>query len=72
MALGMAEGSLKTAVTVAVPLAVPLVKYVEHLKPLDEWACRVLDDVERRVPVVTKPSGEVGQRGVGVGGLYTC
>lgn len=59
VALGMAEDSVKTAATVAAPLATPLFRYVEHLKPLDEWACRRLDDVERLVPAVTKPTGEM-------------
>lgn len=61
LALVMAENSVKTAATVAAPLTSPLLRYVEHLKPLDEWACRRLDDVERMVPVVTKPTGEVWQ-----------
>lgn len=63
VALGMAEDSVKTAATVAAPLATPLFRYVEHLKPLDEWACRRLDDVERLVPAVTKPTGEVSKVG---------
>ncbi|KAK8377676.1 hypothetical protein O3P69_013962 [Scylla paramamosain] len=49
-ALGVAENSLKTAVTKAAPLAEPLLRYAGHLKPLDEWACRRLDDVERMMP----------------------
>lgn len=59
VALDVAEGTLQSAATVAVPLATPLLGYVEHLKPLDDWACRRLDDVERMVPAITKPTGEV-------------
>ncbi|MPC91788.1 Perilipin-5 [Portunus trituberculatus] len=61
VALAAAENSFKTAVTKAAPLAEPLLRYAGHLKPLDDWACRRLDDVERMVPVVTKPSSEVRQ-----------
>lgn len=59
VALNIAEGTLKIAATVAAPLTTPLLGYVEHLKPLDDWACRRLDNVEMMIPAITKPTGEV-------------
>lgn len=59
VALNVAEGTLMSAVTVATPLTTPLLGYADRLKPLDDWACRRLDDVERMVPAITKPTGEV-------------
>lgn len=58
-ALVVAEGTLKSVATVAVPLTTPLLGCVERLKPLDDWACQRLDAVEKMVPVITKPTGEV-------------
>lgn len=59
MALGVAESTLKSAATVAVPLTTPLLGYVERLKPLDDWACLWLDAVEKMMPAINKPTGEM-------------
>lgn len=59
VALDAAESTLKSAVTVTAPLTTPLLGYVERLKPLDDWACRRLDDVEMMMPAITKPTEEV-------------